>query len=339
MKKCKKVSLVLAGGACKGFMYSGAMRALEDTGFEIDGMWGTSVGTIYEVLITCGYKSNKVDDFIKRNPILLDNMFSKHMTKLLNVFNNKKNKHKIRSDDYGRYLPETGISDTENLKSLLYAFAGDDRFGDYPDVSMITCDVVTGKRIILNHETAPEMKLVKGVLCSAAVPPYYPIRIIEPHEIFDESGKHPEKGTYVTDGGATTNFPLDLPLRDRKCKNIIAIDLGCISEMNRHEIPRDPLSHLLSFLSLNSSYKTRGGIFRSLLERDYDKTIEEGMFKTTYADRLRNRVKGRSKKVLLINPEIDDKYAFKASEQNYKELSEIGYDICIERFREFDNWI
>ncbi len=336
-------SLVLGGGACKGFFYSGFMRALEEMGWDDRSMgrkplkYCASVGSMYASAISVGTSSDDMDDFILSHDHIL-HLFDVSPNKVLGIFGNGKKSYRIKEDEYGRYLCETGVSNTGALKKIVRNFVGGTKLKECPDLNILTADVKTGKRIVLNSETAPEMLLAKAILCSTAVPFFYQERIIEKDEFYSSPGIHPEEELYVTDGGATSNTPLDLPLKDKRTRYIIAVDLSSISEDNKKSLPRNALEHLIRVLDIRGAYDIRGGDFGNLLERDYEKVVKEGMFTTTFGDRVSGRVKGRKKLVKLFGPHIDDEFAFNPTKDKYKHLAGFGYETCLPelvKFRDF----
>lgn len=54
-RKEKRVGLVLSGGGARGFAHIGVLRALEETGVEVDVIAGTSLGAILGALYAHGY--------------------------------------------------------------------------------------------------------------------------------------------------------------------------------------------------------------------------------------------------------------------------------------------
>ena len=68
MTQSLKYTCLFGGGAMRGLAYIGTIRALEELGVEYDILAGSSVGSIFAVLIACGYKSYELENiFMKVN--------------------------------------------------------------------------------------------------------------------------------------------------------------------------------------------------------------------------------------------------------------------------------
>lgn len=75
----RAIGLVLGGGGARGFAHIGLIRALEETGTEIDLIGGTSMGAFISGLAACGYDSGEMlritrETFVSRN-LLNDYLF------------------------------------------------------------------------------------------------------------------------------------------------------------------------------------------------------------------------------------------------------------------------
>ncbi|WP_420464722.1 patatin-like phospholipase family protein [Panacagrimonas sp.] len=75
----RALGLVLGGGGARGFAHIGLIRALEETGIEIDAIGGTSMGAFFAALQASGFSSYEMlriarDTFVRRN-LLNDYLF------------------------------------------------------------------------------------------------------------------------------------------------------------------------------------------------------------------------------------------------------------------------
>lgn len=87
-KNITKYNAIFGGGGIKGIAYLGSISALEQYGFIINKVGGTSVGAIIASLLVMGYTSN---DLIKLlNQIKLDDFTKKSLVKnIKNIFINQ----------------------------------------------------------------------------------------------------------------------------------------------------------------------------------------------------------------------------------------------------------
>ena len=68
MQSPLKYSCLFGGGAIRGLAYAGALRAIEELEIEIDTIGGSSVGSVFAMLVACGYKSYELENiFLKVN--------------------------------------------------------------------------------------------------------------------------------------------------------------------------------------------------------------------------------------------------------------------------------
>jgi NTE family protein len=65
-----KTGLVLSGGGTRGYAQIGAIKALEESGIEIDIISGTSVGAIVGVMLADGYGAEQMYDVFSRYRIM-----------------------------------------------------------------------------------------------------------------------------------------------------------------------------------------------------------------------------------------------------------------------------
>ena len=68
MNNSLKYTCLFGGGAIRGLAYVGAIRAMEELNIEFDIIGGSSVGSIFAILLACGYKSYELENlFMKVN--------------------------------------------------------------------------------------------------------------------------------------------------------------------------------------------------------------------------------------------------------------------------------
>lgn len=143
----KKLSLVLGGGAAKGFAHIGVIKVLKEYGIEPNLIVGTSMGAIIGGAYASGLKPEEMEEFaskITNNKVIDFNLFS--MIKNGYVLNGKK------------------------LEKLIHNLLGDVKHEDLktPFVAVAT-ELSSGKQINLKKGL-----VYKNVLASSAIPAVFP---------------------------------------------------------------------------------------------------------------------------------------------------------------------
>src|SRR3954453_6352371 len=64
----KQADLVFEGGGVKGIAFGGALAALDDAGYEIKRVAGTSAGAITAALVAAGYTAQELDALLQKIP-------------------------------------------------------------------------------------------------------------------------------------------------------------------------------------------------------------------------------------------------------------------------------
>ena len=142
------VSLALGGGGVKGISHIGVIRCLEDNGFTIKSIAGTSVGALVGSVYAAGFSTKEIEDIIG----------SIDQTKLF----------RRDSNDGPSLLGLHGV--TKTLSDLL----GDIEFDDLKiPFACTSVDILTSQEIILMNS-----RVVDSVLASIAVPGIFPPRKI-----------------------------------------------------------------------------------------------------------------------------------------------------------------
>ena len=75
--KNKEINLILQGGGVKGLAYIGALRCLEENGYKVKNVAGSSIGAVIGSLIIAGYDSFELEELINK---MNGNMFLKENT-------------------------------------------------------------------------------------------------------------------------------------------------------------------------------------------------------------------------------------------------------------------
>ncbi len=181
----KNINLILQGGGVKGLAYIGALRFLEENGYTIDYIAGSSVGAIIGALVACGYNSYELEDIINNIPI--------------DIFLQKKEaKEQLKTK--GIYSLEKLEKYLENLLLLKNKRTFSDiKIGNnYKTIFMATS--LKNKKIFvlpydlrllnINPDTFP---IAKAAMMSASIPLFY--------------GAYNINNNYFYDGGVSDNYP------------------------------------------------------------------------------------------------------------------------------------
>lgn len=189
METGKIKHIVCSGGGVTGFAFYGVIRETHKQGLwnfeDIETIYGTSVGSIFAVLLALNYDWETMDDFLIKRP--WQNVFKFNMYSLLESFQKK------------------GIFDIQSIReSFLPAFNGKDISIDITmkefyeatkkEIHIFTTEVNSFQTVDISYKTHPDWKIVDAVYCSSAVPV-----VFAPHLIND---------TCYCDGGFLVNYPI-----------------------------------------------------------------------------------------------------------------------------------
>ena len=149
------ITLALGGGGAKGNSHIGVIRRLEQEGFRIKGIAGTSFGGLIAVLYAAGYRPNELEE-----------MFA--------ALDQKK--------FYG-HGPNDGPSliGIAGIAQLLETFLGDRTFEQLRMPCVVTAtDLKSGTEVLLSKG-----RLVDAILATIAMPAIFPVRYIGDFELVD----------------------------------------------------------------------------------------------------------------------------------------------------------
>lgn len=181
-------NLVISGGGVRGVAFIGCIKALED--FDqlrhMNSFIGSSVGSIIALMLTCGYSSNEMLEFV--NEIILDDNLMK--IDLKNMF---------------KLLSTYGIDDGNNLMKLIENILLNKNIDE--NINFVDIVKRTGKNIIITGsnlskqkyeyfsvDTTPNMLVKEAIRISST----FPI-VFTPYILNDE---------YYVDAGLYNNFPI-----------------------------------------------------------------------------------------------------------------------------------
>lgn len=149
------ITLALGGGGVKGYSHIGVIRRLEQEGFHIKGVAGTSFGGLIAVIYSLGYRPNDLEE-----------MFAALDQKQL----------------YG-HGPNDGPSliGVAGVAQWLETIVGDRTFEDLRIPCVVTAtDLKSGTEVVLSSG-----RLVEAILATSALPAVFPVRYIGDLELVD----------------------------------------------------------------------------------------------------------------------------------------------------------
>ena len=149
------ITLALGGGGAKGNAHIGVIRRLEQNGFRIKGIAGSSFGGLMAVLYAAGYRPNELEEIFA----------SLDQTKF-----------------YG-HGPKDGPSliGIAGVARLLEEFLGDRTFEQMRIPCVVTAtDLKSGTEVLLSTG-----RLVDAILATIAMPAVFPVRYVGDLELID----------------------------------------------------------------------------------------------------------------------------------------------------------
>jgi NTE family protein len=253
-----KVDLVLEGGGILGVAFIGAFQALEEKGYKVNRIAGSSAGSLMAALIQSGYTAKELIDILENTDLRIfknTTRLSKFLFlgKSISIFKNK-----------GIYLNNQIKPWLDNL--LFHK--GQLTFRDNERLKIIASDI-TNRRVMIipdclsSYEMDPnEFSISDAVLMSTAIPYYY-----VPFELKKEN-----KLIYVVDGGLYSNFPVWLfdgqeepiwPTFGVKIKDNVSYSLSMNKGLGFFKYTKDIISALIS--KDETVYLTQKDLVRTIL--------------------------------------------------------------------------
>lgn len=180
----KQYVCIFGGGAIRGVVYPGAVKALEELEIEISAYVGSSVGAIFAALCSVGYKSPDLSKILQE--------FNAFMFKDINFSIGEFSLSK--GEIFEKWLRE---------KIELY-FYGDcyNKDTNHPvtfsdisqDLFILSTDIKTNRRFVFSKYSTPKFEVAKAVRISASFP-----GLMKPAEIDDK---------ILVDGDLAKSLPL-----------------------------------------------------------------------------------------------------------------------------------
>ncbi len=212
-------NLVFQGGGVKAYGYHGVLRVLEEHGIlkQIERVGGTSAGALQATLLSFRlsveetialYKSLDLtqvrsssanDEANRRETRLLEAQLGK-VRGNLSAINRLIRRFGLYSNDYMRaWLEETIARQCDGDGRATFA---DFRARGFRDLYIVVVNVSRHRAEVFSAETTPNVAVADAVLMSGSIPFLF--------EAIQFDGQAIGQGDYYVDGGALSNFPINL---------------------------------------------------------------------------------------------------------------------------------
>lgn len=202
----EKIGLVLEGGAAKGAYHIGAYEALEELGIEIDGIAGTSIGSINGAFLVAD-KLNLARSFWRN----VDYRFfygidDKLQDMILNCPDCLETRLEITKVTFETII-NGGVEVDRFLETLRKLLPEEDFRNSDKDFALVTVNLTKRREEVYYKEDIPKGKLAEYLLASSYIPGLKQKKI---------------DGSIYLDGGFYDNLPFR-PLERLGYKNLILV--------------------------------------------------------------------------------------------------------------------
>lgn len=193
----KRYICIFGGGAIRGVVYPGAVKALEELEIEIPAYVGSSVGAIFAGLCAVGYKSSDLGKILHE--------FNAFMFKDINfsLGNFSLSKGEIFENWLREKIESAYYKDSyKKGENASITFSKLEK-----DVFVLATDIKTNKRFVFSKYSTPNFELAKAIRISSSFP-----GLMKPAEIDDR---------ILVDGDLAKSLPLwkgIKDLRDEDCR-------------------------------------------------------------------------------------------------------------------------
>lgn len=203
----KKVDAVFEGGGVKGIGLVGAFSVIEEAGYTLQNIAGTSAGAIVAALIAAGYNAAEVKTIIEDlnfNQIMDEGWEDK--IPLVGKFISLIHEKGIYEGDFFENLIRKLLADRNiyTFKDLIIEDSKDNPRYRYK-LQVIASDLTAGRMLVLPRDIhrfgidPDNMDVASAVRMSMSIPFFF-----EPVRLKDSDGKD----HYIVDGGILSNFPI-----------------------------------------------------------------------------------------------------------------------------------
>lgn len=203
------LGVALEGGGAKGSFHIGAIRALLEEGYNIDGIVGTSIGAFNAAMFAQGDFEKCENLWVEITPEMLFDVENQQMQNIINKSLDRKTISYF-SGEAKKIILNRGI-ETENLRKVVDDFIDEEKLRNSKiDFGLVTVELGPISPVKLFKEDIPKGKIKDFIMASAR----YPGLKMEPLD-----------GKAFLDGGIYDNCPVSL-LANRNYDEIIAIRLN-----------------------------------------------------------------------------------------------------------------
>lgn len=194
-----KIDIVFSGGGVKAFTFVGALKVIEQEGFQPIRVAGTSAGAILSAFMIANYSSREIENMLY-DLYLKEFLDSPKLTSILPM-----SKYYYLFFNMGFYK---GKKFEQWIESVL-AYKNIHTFGDIPKghLKMIVSDLTLKKLIVIPDDleeiygiNPKKFSIAKAVRISAGFPLFFMPETIK--------NKKTSRKSLLIDGGLTSNFPL-----------------------------------------------------------------------------------------------------------------------------------
>ncbi len=205
-----RIGLVLAGGGAKGLAHIGVIKVLEEAGFDVDMVGGTSMGSIIGGLYALGYSASTLEEQVAGLDWdwVLSQTPEPETQPLPEREATSRYQLSVPLDGLKLTLP-SGFNNGQKiylrLSHLTEDFHEVTDFHKLPrDFFCVACDYYTGEEVILDHGY-----LADAMRASSSIPSFFsPVRLND---------------RILIDGGWINNFPVER-MKERGADFIIGVD-------------------------------------------------------------------------------------------------------------------
>lgn len=269
--------LALEGGGAKGSYHIGAIKAIDECGFKIGAVVGTSIGSFNGAVYAQGDFDKLYDLWYTGSVAMIIDLDEKELTKA------RTKKVDMGAIKYWTNFVKNSMSnkgiDTDKLKKIYQSYIDEDKLRKSKiEFGMVTVSVTDKKPICIYKEQMEKGKVAEYLLASSYLP------VFKKEKIIDEK-------RYI-DGGFYDSCPISL-LIDKKYKDIIEVrtkTIGMPKKVNRTG---------LNIYTITPSKETGSILFS-------DNTTMKQNIKMGYYDAIRV-FKGYIGKKYYVIPTDDDK--------------------------------
>lgn len=250
------LGVALEGGGARGAFHIGAIKALMEEGYKIDGIVGTSIGAFNAAMFAQGDFQECEKLWIDVTPEMLFDIENQHMENIVNKNLDRKTIYYF-SGEAKKIILNKGI-DTNNLRKVVDDLIDEEKLRKSNiDFGLVTVELGPINPVKVFKEDIPNGKIKDFIMASAR----YPGLKMEPLD-----------GKTFLDGGIYDNCPVSL-LVNKNYDEIIAIRLNCDKRL-RHIDENANVIEIQPSMNLGGSFVFTQEIARRNIKLGYYDTLK-----------------------------------------------------------------